>query len=392
VEDEHGVFLLTVEDRTAAITASRTITSIERLFRSIFERIPIGALIASPSGRVITMNESYGRLVNMREETASDLRSFHISSPEVLPSATLIPATEKLLDRHPFRIEVETGYEDAESWVAINGFPVLDSDGEVLRLLLLAVDVSTRRRNERRIRQVESMEATGRLAGGLAHDINNTITSVAGYAELLLATETDPKRIRYLSQIAAGASQVTTLIETLSQLGRPEDKGAGVVDAGDLIRREGERLHRQLEAKFKVQVSEAAGQVPVRCSASALEDAIARLTRNAVESLEEGGEIHLSAAAVEPGANLRERFPGLTAGTCGAITIRDSGVGIPAAEQHRVFEPYVTSKGPGTRKGTGLGLAIVYAFVQESGGAIELDSAPGTGTRVTMYLPSAYEL
>jgi len=338
------------------------------------------------------MNESYKRLVGMDDETAANLRAHHISSQAVLPCPTLMPATEKLLDRHPFRMEVEASKSGPDSWIAVNGFPVLDADGEVLRLLLLAVDVSTRRRNERRIRQVESMEATGRLAGGLAHDINNTITSVAGYAELLLATESDPKRLRYLSQIASGASQVTTLIDTLGQLRRPEDRLEGVVDASDLVRREGERLNRQLEAKYKIHVSGAAEHTPVRCNAGALEDAIARLTRNAVEALGEGGEIHLSASAIDPGGNLRERFPGLTASTCGAIVVSDNGVGIATTEQHRVFEPYVTSKGPGSRKGTGLGLAIVYAFVQESGGAIEIDSVPGTGTRVTMYIPSAYEL
>lgn len=363
------------------------------LAATAFEVAPIGLLITRDDGRVVAMNETYRRIIGLPPPMANDAMQHNIRELDVYRDAGLEPYIDELLQGEPFERELRlTSLVGEDVWVTYAGVPLRDRQHRVTGALILLRDVASQRSLERRARQSESMEATARLAGGVAHDINNTMTAVAGYAELLLAQETDARKRRYLAQIADAASQVTHVVGLLGQLrlggARPDPEGA-TADVAEVVWSVASDFSQRAPRGIEVVVEVAAGVLPAAVSRERLATCTEHMLRNAIDAMPRGGTARVQVSAVTPSPALRQQFPALSDSRCALIRISDTGVGIPPERLHRVFEPYNSSRGASAQKGMGLGLAIVYAFVAESRGAIVVRSALGHGTRVELTLPLA---
>jgi PAS domain S-box-containing protein len=243
-----------------------------------------------------------------------------------------------------------------------------------------------RGRLETRLRQAEKMEAVGRLAGGIAHDFNNILGGILGYAEMLAenAPAGSPLK-RYADNVLTGANRASHLVEQIlsysrSQRGRrlPVDFGRVVIETMELVR-------GSLPAAVRLEGDLPATPLYVVGDSTQLHQVVMNLCTNAVHAMASGGTLRVGLDEANVAAEVALAHATLHAGAYARLTVEDSGSGMDEATLARVFEPFFTTKEVG--KGTGLGLALVYGIVTDSAGAIDVASAPGRGSRFSIYLP-----
>ncbi len=252
--------------------------------------------------------------------------------------------------------------------------PVRDS-GTVRGWLLIALDISERRQMEDRLRQAQKMDALGQLAGGVAHDFNNMLAGIMGYAELLVLEATGPAR-GHAAEIASNCERAAALCQQLLAFSRTSGVARRAVDLHAVVSQTVELFRHGVDRRLEVHLDLAARPAGVIGDEHLLANALLNLLINARDALPEGGTITVSTTrrAGEDGELV-------------VLTVADSGPGIPAPVLSRIFEPFFTTKPDG--KGTGLGLAAVYGIVQQHGGQVVVESPPGCGARFSLLLPAA---
>lgn len=235
---------------------------------------------------------------------------------------------------------------------------------------------------EAQLRQSQKMEAIGRLAGGIAHDFNNILMAVQGYVALSLSriTPNDPVR-SWIEEIRKASDRAANLTRQLLAFSRQQVLRPQVLDLAKEIREFEKLLTPLLGERIRLSVRAASGIGFVWADASAINQIVMNLALNARDAMPNGGDLEIS-------LRQREAKPDAPA-PVGAgmieLTVRDTGVGMDDATKSRAFEPFFTTKAPG--KGSGLGLAQVYGLVEQCGGLIELESAPGLGSTFRILLP-----
>jgi signal transduction histidine kinase/CheY-like chemotaxis protein len=252
----------------------------------------------------------------------------------------------------------------------------------------LRAEIARREVAEENLRNAQRMEGLGRLTGGVAHDFNNLLTAILGTARALerhLGPRADERTRRLIAATVAAVDRGARLNASLLAFARRQPLTLTTVDANALLRDFLPLLRRALDESVTVEL--ALDQKLPACSADAaqLEAALLNLAINARDAMPRGGKLRI----VTRRAWLQEQaLAGNTEAQPGpyvAIEVRDTGQGMAPEVRERAFEPFFTTKGPG--QGTGLGLSQVFGFVRQIGGHVAIQSAPGRGTAVTLYLP-----
>jgi two-component system, cell cycle sensor histidine kinase and response regulator CckA len=263
-------------------------------------------------------------------------------------------------------------------------------DGEPALLRGIYRDVTERKRVEDQLRRAERMQAAGRLAGGMAHEVNNMMTGVIGFSEFLLRSLSpdDPRRSEVEEIIKAGsrAADVTRqlLVFTRQQFRRPE-----LLEINDVIVDLEKMLRRLLGVDHLLEFSLCPEAGVVRADRSQMEQVLVNLVLNARDALFNPGRVTISTATVYLGQEYAQRHAEvkLSAGTYVLLSVTDTGCGMQREVQARIFEPFFTTKPVG--QGTGLGLSTVYGIVKQSDGFVWAYSEPEQGTTFKIYLPQA---
>jgi two-component system cell cycle sensor histidine kinase/response regulator CckA len=253
-------------------------------------------------------------------------------------------------------------------------------------LLAIIDDFTDRHRLEAQLRQAQKMEAVGLLAGGVAHDFNNTLTTVLGYAELLRGRLAErPDDLDLVAQVYAAGERGAALTRQLLAFSRKQTLQPRIVELGAVVAGIEGMLRRLIgeSIELAVHLEPAAGAVLV--DPGQIEQVIVNLAINARDAMPDGGRLLIETAGVELDAAEAAAHARMTAGPHVLLAVSDSGCGMDAATRSRIFEPFFTTKPPGA--GTGLGLATVYGIVEQSGGRIEVASEPGKGSTFKVYLP-----
>ncbi len=252
--------------------------------------------------------------------------------------------------------------------------------------LVVARDISARKRLEEQLRQAQKMEALGRLAGGVAHDFNNLLTAINGYAELLLSSlrPDDPLRAEAEAILKAG-QRATMLTQQLLAFGRRQVMELRVVDLNQVLEGLAGMLRRLIREDIELVLSLSPELGHVRVDVAQMEQVIVNLVVNARDAMPNGGRLTLETANVE--WDEAWIFPDLTPGRYVRLTVSDTGEGIPEEVREHLFEPFFTTK----EVGIGLGLATVYGIVRQFNGHIRVDSEPGRGSTFSIYLPRVEE-
>jgi PAS domain S-box-containing protein len=252
----------------------------------------------------------------------------------------------------------------------------------------VAEEVAARQAAQARAAHAERMQALGQLAGGVAHDFNNVLQAIEGAAGLIASRPDDRPRVeRYAAMVLGAADRGNAITRRLLAFARRDQLEARPLPATDLLESVQEMLQHTLGSAVEVRLSVADGLPDLLVDRGQLETALVNLATNARDAMPAGGVLTLSADA-EAAADMAAAAcsdPG--SDTYVRLSVADTGVGIPRDVLQRVTEPFFTTKPTGA--GTGLGLAMVKRFAVQSGGALAIESTPGLGTTVRLWLPAA---
>jgi PAS domain S-box-containing protein len=251
--------------------------------------------------------------------------------------------------------------------------------------LVLAIDITDRRKLEDQLRQSQKMDAIGRLAGGVAHDFNNLLNVIMGYGELLQRRLTkDSPLQRHSAEIMSAASRAANLTRQLLAFSRKQVLQPRVLDLNLVVTDMEKMLRRLIGEHIELRTALQPGLGAVKADPGQVEQVILNLVVNARDAMTAGGNliVETRALALTP----EEAAPrGYRPGPYIVLAVTDNGAGIAPETLPHIFEPFFTTKEPG--KGTGLGLSTVYGIVSQSGGRIEVYSEVGCGTTFKVYLP-----
>jgi two-component system cell cycle sensor histidine kinase/response regulator CckA len=275
-----------------------------------------------------------------------------------------------------------------ERWIEDRSEAWRDHEGNVIGSVGVLSDITKRQNLEEQLRQAQKMEAVGQLAGGVAHDFNNSLTVISGYASLLL-DQIDPGSIEAseVRQIAQASESAASLTRQLLAFSRRQIVALREIDLNAVIEQAAAMLRRILGEEIALSTALAPRLGQVRADPAQIEQILLNLATNARDAMPYGGRLSIQTRNVELSAAYVKEHPDSRVGPHVAITIGDTGTGMDEPTRRQIFEPFFTTKAVG--QGTGLGLAAVYGIVRQSGGSIDVVSTIGSGTTFSVYFPRA---
>ncbi len=301
------------------------------------------------------------------------------SDPEVVAAQRAAVAAGR-----PFTGEVLHYRRDASTfWDRVSLTPFRDETGRLTHYVAVLADVTERRELARRVAQAEKMDAVATLAAGVAHDFNNALLVVRGYASLLGASS-DPSAEEAARRIDAAVEHAATISRRLFALGTTPTGPLEATDLTSLVEGLVAAWSGDLDDAVRLSLALAPRLPPALVDRAQLAQALASLLENAREALgEAGGVVSVTTEDPAPTAATERLAPG-GGRRFVRVAVGDNGPGMDEATRARAFEPFFSTKD----RRAGLGLAAVYGVVTQCGGFVEIDSAPGVGTRVDLYLPA----
>ncbi|HEY6561998.1 MAG TPA: PAS domain-containing protein [Polyangiaceae bacterium] len=336
-----------------------------------------------------------GGMVDITEEpiqTAEGERWLHTKKIPIRDAGGtpryLLGISEDITDRRRAAEQLLRAKEELEQRVAERTAELTQKNIELER------QIADRERAERTLGQTEQklihaqkMEAIGRLAGGVAHDLNNMLSAILGHVGLALNDVPAGGALREdLEQIKGAAERATVLTQQLLAYGRRQTMQPRIVDLNAVILETERMLRRVIGEDVELVVELESELWHVELDPLKIEQALLNLAANARDAMPGGGTLRIETRRVRLSANQPEGNPGALQGDYVLLAVSDSGVGMDEQTQANVFEPFFTTKTG--QRGTGLGLATVYGVVVQSGGHITLSSEPGRGTTFCLYFPA----
>ena len=251
------------------------------------------------------------------------------------------------------------------------------------------VDITERKRAEQQLQQAQKLEAIGKLTGGVAHDFNNLMATVRLSAELLGSSVGDDYLKLFVERIERAVERGAALTDRLLAFARKQSLSPRPSDVGALIGGLEDMLRRTLGETIELRYEGNSDLWPALIDPHQFENALLNLAINARDAMPQGGHLAIETANVTLDRAYAERSDEVTPGNYVKVAVRDTGIGMSAEVQENAFEPFFTTKEVG--QGSGLGLSMVYGFAKQSKGHVAIDSAPGEGTTVTLYVPRSLE-
>ena len=330
----------------------------------IIESSAAGILVCDARGTVLSANARASELLELPARELSGR-----------PLGSLVSLPGEWREQLPVRaagIETVTTATGTPRHVLLTVSVLELESGQFNGRVAVLQDVTELHDLQARLREQERLAALGRLASGLAHEINTPLTGIASYAQLLasLTPDGDP-RAEMIRKLERQAFRVSRMVGNLLALARGGGESAAPVDLGETAERAAREMLETLETGVRLEVARPGAPLTVLARPGAIELAVGNLVRNAVEASPPDAAIRLRIAAEDDAA---------------VVEVEDSGPGIPETLRERVFEPFFTTRSE--RGGTGLGLAITRDIIEQLGGEITLESGRGGGTRVRLTIPT----
>ncbi|MBI1897023.1 MAG: PAS domain S-box protein [Acidobacteria bacterium] len=381
--------VLNARDVTERRHAEEQVRQANETLRAVIETSPLAIYTLDLQGNVKSWNAAAehifgytaGEVIDQPLPTVfpEDQRAFRTKLEEAVAGQPLVgmEATRRRKDGSVVEVSV---------WSA----QLRDGAGMVTGVVVVVADNTERKRLEEQFRQVQKMEAVGRLAGGVAHDFNNLLTVIAGYCQMLL-DRLDPSDPLHedMEQVLKAADRATALTKQLLAFSRKQVVQPKVVDLGALVHDMNHMLKRLVgeDIDLQVLVHEPVGKVKV--DPGQIEQVIVNLVVNARDAMALGGRVTIELENAEIDREFLSRHLGLESGPYLMLAVSDTGIGIPPEIRAHLFEPFFTTKEKG--RGTGLGLSTSYGVVKQSKGEIVVYSEVGRGTTFKVFLPRVEE-
>ena len=381
------------EGRTQIITdTADKITASERSFRMLVESVTDYAIfMLDPDGRVANWNAGAERIkgFSRTEIIGEHFSRFYTEEDRLagVPEQALATArSQKRFEQEGWRVRKD----GTRFWASVVIDVIHDEQGEIVGFAKVTRDMTERREMEEKLRQSQKMDALGQLTGGVAHDFNNLLTIIMGSLEILGRWLSAPRNVQPPSRVtraitaAKDASRrAATLTQRLLAYSRQQPLNPKTIDPNRLVHNLVEMLRRMLGERVVIKTALGFDTGLIDADPTELENALLNLVVNSRDAMPDGGTITIETARVDGELAIRPSNRGETPYVL--ITVKDDGIGMDHQTLAKAFDPFFTTKEEG--HGTGLGLSQVYGFVQQSGGQVQVDSRPGEGTSVQIYLP-----
>ncbi len=348
----------------------------EARLQAVFENLPFEFWACDDSGRYVLQNSAsitaWGRRVG---QYAAD-----VDGPDV-ERRQLAADNARVLGGQTISVEIDRVEQGRRRWCHQLMAPIR-SDGRIVGLIGVQIDITERKHLEDQLRQAQKMEAVGKLAGGIAHDFNNLLTAIMGFSGILLERHRpgDPSH-RAIEQIMKSSERAAALTSKLLAFSRKQVVQPRVIDLTAVIRELGGLLRRLIGEDVVLDLDLRAELWPVRADAAQVEQVLMNLVVNARDAMPNGGRLgirtaNVSAQSVPDGVPRADHV---------SFSVSDTGRGIAKDVLPHIFEPFFTTKRPG--EGTGLGLSTVYGIAQQSGGVVCVTPGEDSGSLFTVFLP-----
>jgi PAS domain S-box-containing protein len=353
----------------------------EERLRHMFQAIADAVFITDDSGLIVDANPAALTLTgydleNLRSVRIEDLLDVpgdrEASEGLLVPQGPLFAPGEYVLstrDGRSLTVEIRTASFSPDRYVHT------------------ARDQTERHRLEEQVRRAQRMEAVGQLAGGLAHDFNNVLTAITGYAELLSwEFPADSPTGEHISEILQAAQRAGRLTKELLTFGRRQIFVPKVLDANDIVSGLRPMLRRLVRENIALEIELGTEVGCVRADRGRMEQVLVNLVVNAGDAMPDGGRLVVRTGGADVDTAAAETlYFGLEPGRYVTVAVEDTGVGMEPETIDQIFQPFFTTKALG--KGTGLGLSTTYGIVKQSHGHIHVESTPGSGSRFEIFLP-----
>jgi len=372
-------------DITERRRAEQALRRADEASRMLVHQSPFGIFRASPDGNFLSVNPALVEMLGYESEAELlgrnlDRDVFKEPAARARYLAQMNDATGAVETQAVWR------RKDGEAiTVRLYGRSVRYEDGRVECHEVFAEDVSERRGLEEQLRQAQKMEAIGQLTGGIAHDFNNLLTIILANAELLSRGPDEAS----LRDIISAAVSGRLMVNQLLGFARRSTLTLEPVHLGHLLNDLAAVLRRVLPADIELLVFADEDLPEVSADGHAVEQILLNLVNNARDAMPDGGVLRLETSCTWISDAQRNVLGPGSASEYVCLAVDDTGQGMDEATRQRAFEPFFTTKPVG--KGTGLGLATVYGLIKQHGGFVQIDSAPGAGTRLRIYFPVADE-
>lgn len=389
--DEGKVVVAIVRDITERMMAEAALLENWKLFQSILDASSTAIHVKDLKGRYILANRRFEEIYGVRN---TDLvgKQDQDFPPNQYSLSRSARENSVLASGKPQEIEEEVGQLGGPRIFSTKIYPLRNEQNAVYAVCTLSNDVTDHRHMEEQLRQSLKMEAIGRLAGGVAHDFNNLLTVINGNSNLLLSGmgRSNPFHARMTEILHAGerAAELTQQLLTYSRRQYLEPK---VWDLNQIVSEAEALLRRLIGEGIEMATHLSTDRMPVRVDRGQLEQILLNLVVNARDAMPAGGALDIWVDQVFLDQTDSEILLAASPGPFVVLSVEDSGVGMDAETQARMWDPFFTTKGwgagPSVRSGTGLGLAVVYGIVKQSGGSISVRSRLGKGTAIRIYIP-----
>ncbi len=354
------------------------------------EQSPACVVITDTAGTIEYVNPKFTDLTGYTSEEAVGQNSRILKSGRNTP-ATYEDLWATITAGREWHGELCNRRKDGSLyWESASISPIVEPDGTITHFVAVKEDISERRALQERLLRSQTLEAVARLAGGVAHDFNNALGTIDGYAELVLRSlPPDAAEREDLLEIRQAAGHAAALTRQLLAFASREHSQPRIIDVNEVVIGFAPMLRRVLgdDAALRTQLGAEAGLI--FADPGHLEHLLLNLVVNARDAMVAEGAVTIRTADVAVGPGEAVTVGDVAAGLYVELTVSDTGPGMPPGVLEHVFEPFVTTRG--AVPGAGLGLAAVYGTVRQAGGDLTVESWPGRGTEIRILLPRAVD-
>ena len=379
-----------IVDALARARQRQSLKRHERLLQQIIDANPSLIFVKNWDGRFVLVNEATAEIcgTTVDDLTGKTDADFNPDAPEV---AHLLRDDRDVMSSGKPKFITEESVTNPVSkqtrWFQTIKIPLRMPGEDAPSLLGVATEITERKQLEQQLLQAQKMEAVGQLAGGVAHDFNNILTAIVGYADLL-AAEFGPEsqQLEDLEEIRKAARRAAALTRQLLSFSRKQVLEPRIVDVNDVVMNLDKMLRSLISENIELKMQLAEDLDAARVDPNQLEQVIMNLAINARDAMPDGGRLTIETANAELDADYAAKHVSVIPGAYVMLAVTDTGCGMSEEIKARIFEPFFTTKPAG--RGTGLGLSTVYGIVKQSGGNIWLYSELEKGTTFKVYLPA----
>ena len=379
--------IIDVSDRRMAEDAMR---AAENRLRALIGAMRDAIVVLDQSGRYVDVAPS---ATDVLHRAPADLlgRRLHEVFASAQADEFMTAVHEALATRAPVELSYDLDVRGERCWFDSTFLPQAGD-----RVVWIIRDATARRQaeqalreSEEQLRQSQKMEAVGQLAGGIAHDFNNLLMAIMSNAELAAGDPSVSSSVSgYVDEIKNASRRARSLTQQLLAFSRRQMLQPVVLDLNSIVTESQLMIRRLMGATIAMDVKLCPEVGHVRADPGQLSQVLINLAVNARDAMPQGGRLTIASENVEVGSRDPSK-PGLKEGRYAALIVRDTGCGMTEEVRSRVFEPFFTTKPAG--QGTGLGLSTAYGIVKQSGGYIDVETAPSAGTTFTVLLPLSPE-